>query len=328
MNPQKARNPFLANFCALLCTLAFAGNVLGDEVQDVKSLLQEGKLVDALSQANMLLEKRPADPSLQFLKGLILSEQKKTSEAIDVFAKLTQEHPDFPEPYNNLAVLFALDGQYAKARIALETALKVNPKYTTAQENLGDVFLQSALQAYVEAAKTDGSSIGLRAKVRSVRGTLGMAPNGAAGAKPVAIGAKRTESAPAGAAGEVASTAGANPSDSRMERELVLKVVDQWVKAWARKDISAYFATYALDFRPAHGQTREQWQKNRRLRISKKDQIDIQVVSPSVTVEDKTAVVNFQQVYVAGKISSNARKSLTLKNDSGTWKIFQEKSDG
>ena len=328
MHPQKARNPFLTHFSAWLCTLAFAGNALGDELQDVKSLLHKGKLVDALSQANKLLEKRPADPSIQFVKGLILSEQKKTSEAINVFAKLTQEHPDFPEPYNNLAVLFALDGQYAKAQLALETALKVNPKYTTAQENLGDVFLQSALQAYVDAAKSDGGSVGLRAKLRSVRGTLGMAPNEVVGDKRGTGGARRAESAPPSATGEVASTAGAKPIDSQMERELVLKVVDQWVKAWTRKDISAYFATYAPDFRPAHGQTREQWQKNRRLRINKKDQIDIQVVSPSVTVEDRTAVVNFQQVYMAGKISSNARKSLTLKNDSGTWKIFQEKSDG
>ena len=64
------------------------------------------------------------------------------------------------------------------------------------------------------------------------------------------------------------------------------------------------------------------------LRINNKSQIDIQVLSPSVTVEDRTATVNFQQVYVAGKISSNARKSLTLRNESGTWRILQEKSDG
>jgi hypothetical protein len=51
-------------------------------------------------------------------------------------------------------------------------------------------------------------------------------------------------------------------------------------------------------------------------------------LSPSVTIEDKTAIVNFQQIYVAGKLSSNARKILTLKNEAGNWKILQEKSDG
>ena len=310
---------------SVLGLLALTGSAFGDELQDAKALLQEGKLTEALVKTNKLMEKRPADPSVQFVKGLILSEQKKTPEAIEIFSHLTTAHPNLPEPYNNLAVLFATDGQYSKARVALETALKLNPRYTTAQENLGDVFLQSALQAYAEAARNDGESTGLKAKLRGVRSTLGvpmtepLIANKSSGALPTAPGAIAL----------VAAASGTDkPRSSQAERDVVLKVVDQWVKAWSAKDVKAYFSLYADDFRTPNGESRGTWEKTRRSRITNKNQIDIQVVSPSVTVEDRLAVVNFQQVYVAGKISSNARKSLTLKNEAGTWKILQEKSDG
>jgi tetratricopeptide (TPR) repeat protein len=318
---------------ALFSALAISGNASADDLQDVKALLQEGKLTEALVKTNKLMEKRATDPSLQFVKGLILSEQKKTSEAIEIFSRLTTEHPNYPEPYNNLAVLFATEGQYTKARVALETALKLNPRYTTAQENLGDVFLQSALQAYSEAARADGDSKGLKAKLRGVRNTLGLpaADTVAAARAPTAAGPV-VAAASSGATGSVGkSGAAATPEsgkEKQAERELVLRVVDQWVKAWSTKDTKAYFSLYSSDFRTPHGESRETWEKNRRLRINNKSQIDIQVLSPSVTVEDRTAIVNFQQVYVAGKISSNARKSLTLKNEAGSWKILQEKSDG
>lgn len=312
---------------AIISLLALSGSAFGDELQDVKSLLQDGKLTEALIRTNKLMEKRPTDPSVQFVKGLILSEQKKTPEAIDIFSRLTTEHPDYPEPYNNLAVLFATEGQYTKARVALETALKLNPRYATAQENLGDVFLQSALQAYGDAARSDGDSRGLKIKLRGVRGTLGLpladpvvAGKPGSGASSQALLA--TVSVPTNASGSE------TPRESQADREVVLKVVDQWVKAWSTKDMKAYFSLYANDFRTPNGETREEWEKTRRSRINNKGQIEIQVLSPSVTVEDHTAVVNFQQVYVAGKISSNARKSLTLKNEAGNWKILQEKSDG
>ncbi|MES2831664.1 MAG: tetratricopeptide repeat protein [Pseudomonadota bacterium] len=325
----------LAAAVLLTCASAFA-----EDVQVVKALMRDGKLPEALVQANKGLERRQNDPGLRFVKGLILSEQKKTIEAIDIFSKLTVDHPDYPEPYNNLAVLFATEGQYAKARLALDTALKLNPKYATAHENLGDVYLQSALQAYSDAAKNESDSSSLKLKLKSVRQTLGlparesmtasatgtngataaMAKNAPVTAMPaIQAATKTTANSPA------SNNAG---QGTQAERERVLAVVGEWVKAWSTKDIDTYLSLYADDFRTPNGESREAWKKMRRSRIDGKEQIEVQVLSPSVVIEDKTALVNFQQVYVAGKLSSKARKVLTLKNQNGTWKIVQEKSDG
>ena len=86
---------------------------------------------------------------------MILSEQKKVAEAIKVFFELTHDYPELPEPYNNLAVLHAGQGEYEKARFALEMAVRANPRYAVAYENLGDVYARMAGQAYEKAASLD-----------------------------------------------------------------------------------------------------------------------------------------------------------------------------
>ncbi len=52
----------------------------------------------------------PRDAQMRFLKGVILTEQKKPAEAIRLFTALTEDFPDLLAPYNKLAVLYAAGG--------------------------------------------------------------------------------------------------------------------------------------------------------------------------------------------------------------------------
>ncbi|MES2164167.1 MAG: tetratricopeptide repeat protein [Pseudomonadota bacterium] len=122
-----------------------------DEMADVSKLAKAGKFVEALNKTNEYLGKHPSDPQMRFMKGVLLTEQNKSDEAIAVFTKLTEDYKDLPEPYNNLAVLYAANGQYDKARVSLEKAIRTNPSYMTAYENLGDVYGKMASQAYDKA---------------------------------------------------------------------------------------------------------------------------------------------------------------------------------
>jgi Flp pilus assembly protein TadD len=81
---------------------------------------------------------------------------------------MTEEFPDLPEPYNNLAVLHAADGQLDRARTLLESALRLDPGYRVAHENLGDVFVRLALRAY-EAAAGPRSGAPLQSKLALTR---------------------------------------------------------------------------------------------------------------------------------------------------------------
>src|SRR6185295_18466601 len=111
-----------------------------DELQDANQLFKQGQFDRALERVDSYLKGKPKDARGRFLKGLILAEQNKPNDAIKVFTELTQEFPELPEPYNNLAVLYASQGQYDKARSSLEMAIRTHPSYATAHENLGDIY--------------------------------------------------------------------------------------------------------------------------------------------------------------------------------------------
>ena len=142
---------------AISLVLGFGGSVSSqsDDFAQADLLLKQGQLERALDRVNAYLNGRPKDARGRFLKGVILTEQKKPGEAIKVFTELTFDYPELPEPYNNLAVVYAAQGEYDKARAALETAIRVYPSYAAAHENLGDIYAQMASRAYDKAAKLD-----------------------------------------------------------------------------------------------------------------------------------------------------------------------------
>jgi Flp pilus assembly protein TadD len=133
---------------ALLACWFMAFAARADDMQDASRMLKAGQHQQALERVNKVLAAKPRDPQARFLKGLIFTDQGNTKDASDIFTRLTQDYPELPEPYNNLAVIYAAQGQYDKARVALEQSIRTHPSYATAYENLGDVYAKLASQAY------------------------------------------------------------------------------------------------------------------------------------------------------------------------------------
>ena len=141
-----------------------------DDLGDVQRLYYSGQAGSAMQRADQFLAAKPNDPQMRFMKGVMLADAKRDDEAITVFQKLTEDHPDLAEPYNNLAALYAAGGDYAKARATLEQALRTNPAYATALENLGDVYAALAAQSYERALKLDSANVSVPPKLALVRG--------------------------------------------------------------------------------------------------------------------------------------------------------------
>lgn len=142
---------------------------LADEYSDVSQLIRAGKLPEAMGRVEQFLTAQPKDAQMRFLRGVVQGESGKTSDAIATFQRLTEEFPELPEPYNNLAVLYAAQNQYDKARSALEMAIRTNPSYSTAHENLGDVYAKLASQAYNKALQLDSSNQAVGPKLALIR---------------------------------------------------------------------------------------------------------------------------------------------------------------
>ena len=163
-------------FGALRCLLlavalpacAIAAGAGADDLKEAQKLYGQGKLEAALEKADLVLQADPRDAQARFLKGLVLADEKRTAEAIQAFTGLTEDFPEMPEPYNNLAVLYAAQGQHERARAVLEVAIATHPGYAIAHENLGDIHAQLARQAYERAAQLDKTNTTATLKMAKV----------------------------------------------------------------------------------------------------------------------------------------------------------------
>lgn len=136
---------------------------------EIGELMKADRNNEALARADARLKDNPRDAQVRFMRGVILTELGKTVEATLVFESLIQEFPELPEPYNNLAVLQAAQGRYDTAYRLLQQALQAQPNYVTAHENLGDLYLSMAEQAYAKAAGLDPDNQTAPAKLALAR---------------------------------------------------------------------------------------------------------------------------------------------------------------
>jgi tetratricopeptide (TPR) repeat protein len=139
------------------------------EAEEITRLVREKDLAGALKRADAFLAKNPRDLQVRFLRGVILTDLKNTAEAVAAFESLTQDFPELPEPYNNLAVLHANQGQLELARSLLQQALTAQPNYVTAYENLGDVYVSLAADSYQRAIKLDPNNKTAQSKLTLAR---------------------------------------------------------------------------------------------------------------------------------------------------------------
>ncbi len=308
-----------------------------DDYSDVTQLMRSGKLAEALAKADQYLAGKPRDPQMRFLKGVIQTESGKPADAIGTFTKLTEDYPELPEPYNNLAVLYAGQSQFDKARAALEMAIRTNPSYATAHENLGDVYAKLASQAYSKALQLDSNNTGVQPKLALIRdlfapGAKGQKPTAPAAAAPApAVVAKAPAAAPAPAPASTAAGAvtpapapAAAPAAASGAARDVEAAVRAWATAWSAKDMGAYLGAYGKEFDPPGNLDRKAWEEERRSRIVGKARISVKLSELNIAVNGNRATARFRQAYSADSLNVSSRKTLELAKSGDRWVIVKE----
>ncbi len=134
----------------------------------LQALLHDHHPDQALTLVDQSLVDQPDNGSLLFLKALALTQLNRRADAIVVLKNLVERFPEMAAPYNNLAALYAADGDLDNARRTLEKAVRAQPNYATAQENLGDVYLVLARDAYTKALKLNPDNRALNLKLNKL----------------------------------------------------------------------------------------------------------------------------------------------------------------
>jgi tetratricopeptide (TPR) repeat protein len=307
------------------------------DAAEINRLLQNGQSSEALQKVEQALAAAPKDAQMRFFKGVILSEQGKNNEAIAVFVALTEDFPELPEPYNNLAVLYGKQGQYEQARRALESAIRTNPSYATAYENLGDVYAKLASQAYSKALQINGSNAAVPPKLALIRDLFTPRGTNVAGVPaprpPVIAAAPVATPAPAAAKPPVAASTPAQasaPAASTKPAATAAKDVESavqaWADAWSRRDMRDYLAAYTRNF-SGTSKSRKEWEEDRRSRIMSKRSISVGLSDLKTEVQGDKATVQFRQDYRADTLKVSGRKTLELVRSNGRW-LIQKESTG
>ncbi len=356
------RNPMKS---ALVATLAAAWigatwAAPADDLREAQRLYSQGKVQPATDKIDAFLKAQPRDPQGRFLKGLLLTEQKRVPEAIQVFTGLTEDFPELPEPYNNLAVLYASQGNYDKAKSALELAIHTHPSYATAHENLGDIYAQLASRAYDRALQLDKNNTTAQVKLAMVK-DLFVSQKIAGGARPAESQkpAPKTEPAkpepakaeavkpdagkqepppkvaeakpepaktpPKAAEPKPAPPAAAPSSDDKSQ---VTAAIEAWARAWSARDMKGYLGAYAPEFDVPGGETRGAWEKQRAERIQKPKSIEVGVKVQSIQVNAGEAIATIRQSYKSDALKNTTTKTLRLVKSGDRWLIKQERVGG
>lgn len=293
-------------FLAITSYTGLSVGAPSSEYLEINTLFKQRQYDSALTRVNAYIAKNPQDAQGRFLKGVILTEQKKSAEAIKVFTGLTEDFPELPEPYNNLAVLYAAQGQYDKAKNALEMAIRNHPGYATAHENLGDIYAKMAAQAYDKALQLDNKNTSAQIKLGLIKDMFG----------------NHKDSSPI-----ASKSADTKPGVGSVVNSDVTTAVQAWANAWASQNASAYFASYSPQFKTPNGEPRSVWENVLRERISTPKTINIELSNIQITnVSNDLVSVSFDQAYKPDRLQFNSRKILTLAKTNGKWLITEERS--
>ena len=351
---QNSQTPSLAQLSAIIMGLVLSAYVSfahSQTLPDIQRLMKQGQMSQALEKVDIYISTKPKDAQGRFLRGLILTEMGRPADAIAVFTRLTEDFPELPEPYNNLAVLYAQQKQYDKARTALEMAIRTHPSYSIAHENLGDVYAKLASQAYGKALQLDSSNPATQTKLSMIKELIstsskpGIKPEAASTrptTEPVKIAtvepsrsstppqaSKSLEKTPGPAiavtkTSETKAFAEKSTTSTIVESEIT-KTLQGWASAWSQKDIKSYLGYYASSFLTPNGMPRKAWETERTQRIDKPGKLQISIDDVKVTVGSDKATVRFRQHYTSSTLKSSTNKTIVFVKFGSKWLIQQER---
>ncbi len=117
----------------------------------------------------------------------------------------------------------------------------------------------------------------------------------------------------------------AAPSAKSDPETEILRSVRAWAQAWSKQDVDAYLSFYAAEFKTPHGESRADWEQQRRARVGGPSKIKVALRDIKVVRRDERHVaVTFQQAYRSDRFQGRTRKTLEMVRVGDDWRILEE----
>ena len=286
--------------------------------------LANGQAAQALEATRARLSEQADDPQARFLQAMALAQTGDAASAIDVYRRLSAQYPRRARIWNNLGVLYARQGQLEAARSALVQAVEVEPDYATADQNLGDVYLALASEAYRRAQQQGADADAMNGRRSALERLLPSLPSAA---KASVTSTEPSDAATLNDAAGNEQTSQGPAADAAPARtdQAIDKVLSRWASAWSQQDLSAYLAVYSDDYQPQGKTSRAQWIRQQRVRVTQPESVDVTVSDVQVTAESADrARATFHEHYRAAGDDRDAVRHMVFVREDGDWRIRQE----
>jgi len=284
----------------LSCSSVFSAGSVGD----LELLIDRENYTEAAEIGEQLLTKHPGHARIQFLTAFAYQKSQKNWKAAYHYKKLILQHPELPEPRNNLAMIFIADGDYEKASELLIDAINTHKSYAIAYQNLNRIYASTASEAYKLALSESAEPPKQRPLI------------------------------------ELTALSELNSIDSRLAPDtppaqktlvdianfetLLIEQVINWAKAWGNKDFETYAGYYSSEYKTEF-ETHSDWVKHRRERIMQPEFIKIGVSNVQIrTQNENRAIIEFEQSYDSPNYTDRVIKRLALSRIGSQWKITDE----
>ena len=301
-SPVNLMNKFSASCVALglvVCSLTASAN---DPYSTIIEHQNNGRYNEALTQISTILADNKDDFRALLLKGNVNKLMGNTDQAVSIFKELIEQYPQMPEPYNNLAVLYADTGQTALAVETLQQVFSTSHSYSAAFNNLRNLYNEMASSAYREALDIKQKKSKKNSQYTLLSDTV--------------VASKVSEPA----TGNIIMAEQSNDLSKQIQ-----EVIGSWSSAWSGRKIKDYFQHYHSEFVPPNSVGRKEWERVRGIRLSKPKYIQIEIVGVSVSKKsDDLVTAMFEQHYRSDTYKDTVVKVLTLKKQKDKWRILRE----
>ncbi|MFT7497388.1 MAG: tetratricopeptide (TPR) repeat protein [Urechidicola sp.] len=292
-----------------LCYLCFNPALAAATIQELQFLVDQNSFSSATVTGTQLLIEQPDNAKIQFLTAYAYQMDNQTNRAKKLYENLIRQHPELPEPMNNLAMIYLNQNNPDKASQLLIDALNTHSSYSTAYTNLGRIYRSIASTTYRQAvSESDQPVEATKIKLAALSNLISAEPLIIV-AEPLVIVAEPTVSS-------VVNTVDV--------KTLLKELVKNWAKSWNDKDFPTYISFYSANHRPSF-KTHIAWVEHRRNRIMRPGAIKVRVSNIEIREQgENKVVINFKQTYDSPNYSDKVLKSLDFRRFGSAWKISEE----
>lgn len=268
-------------------------------VDSLQQLVNQKDYKAAVKMGEALMTEQPRQAEIQFLTAYALQMGGSTKKASAMYQNMILQHPQLPEPRNNLAMIYLAKGDYDAASKLLLEAINTHKSYATAYQNLSRIYTGIASEAYRRALSESEEPAKYTHKIKLA------ALSHIESFEPVMLASVETK----------LSTVG----------DMLVDQVRQWAKAWSGKDFGAYTGFYSTEHHPDFD-THSDWIEYRRRRIMRPGSINIAVSDIEVRAQNENRVIiDFKQFFESRSYSDRVKKRLRFRRIGTEWKIIDER---